>query len=75
VGGGRTSPLQDLCVLTNGEAPQYLGILSLQKTFGLELIESVLSHHHAVFLKVRPPPSTLSSACQAHTPSLTLVTS
>ncbi|CEG64314.1 hypothetical protein RMATCC62417_01309 [Rhizopus microsporus] len=40
---------QDLCLLTNGDPPEYLRLNHLSKTFGLELIESVLTNHYALF--------------------------
>ncbi|KAI9487745.1 MAG: hypothetical protein EXX96DRAFT_615499 [Benjaminiella poitrasii] len=40
---------QDLCLLTNGDHPQYLRLNNLSKTFGLELIESVLTNHYKLF--------------------------
>ncbi|GAN02041.1 protein MON2 homolog isoform X3 [Mucor ambiguus] len=40
---------RDLCLLTNGDHPQYLRLNHLSKTFGLELIESVLSNHYKLF--------------------------
>ncbi|RCI02023.1 hypothetical protein CU098_003406, partial [Rhizopus stolonifer] len=40
---------QDLCLLTNGDLPEYLRLNHLSKTFGLELIESVLANHYALF--------------------------
>ncbi|CAO3644476.1 unnamed protein product [Cunninghamella echinulata] len=40
---------QDLCLLTNNEPPQYLRLGRLSDTFGLELIESVLTNHYALF--------------------------
>ncbi|KAI8070702.1 hypothetical protein BC940DRAFT_295365 [Gongronella butleri] len=40
---------QDLCLLTNNEAPEYLRLTRLSNTFGLELIESVLTNHYALF--------------------------
>src|SRR4051812_17922529 len=42
---------QDLCLLTNGERPVYLKLSQLTKTFGLELIESVLTNHFKLFQK------------------------
>lgn len=44
---------QDLCLLTNGDHPEYLRLNHLSKTFGLELIESVLTNHYALFREVR----------------------
>ncbi|RUP49611.1 guanine nucleotide exchange factor in Golgi transport N-terminal-domain-containing protein, partial [Jimgerdemannia flammicorona] len=43
---------QDLCILTNGEHPVYLRLNHLSRTFGLELIESVLTNHFKLFRKV-----------------------
>ncbi|KAI8578525.1 hypothetical protein K450DRAFT_272753 [Umbelopsis ramanniana AG] len=40
---------QDLCLLTNGEATQFLRLHHLSRTFGLELIESVLTNHIQLF--------------------------
>ncbi|KAI8971243.1 hypothetical protein BDB01DRAFT_811861 [Pilobolus umbonatus] len=40
---------QDLCLLTNGDPPEYLRLNHLSKTFGLELIESILTNHYALF--------------------------
>ncbi|CAJ0630351.1 10027_t:CDS:10 [Entrophospora sp. SA101] len=40
---------QDLCLLTNGENPMYLKLYSLSRTFGLELIESILTNHSKLF--------------------------
>ncbi|RUS25364.1 guanine nucleotide exchange factor in Golgi transport N-terminal-domain-containing protein, partial [Jimgerdemannia flammicorona] len=42
---------QDLCILTNGEHPVYLRLNHLSRTFGLELIESVLTNHFKLFRK------------------------
>eukprot|EP01137_Pigoraptor_chileana_P005447 Opistho-2@48521 len=43
---------QDLCHLTNGDAPYWLvGIVEMSRTFGLELLESALVSHPEVFLK------------------------
>ena len=44
---------EDLCLLGNGERPQFLQLEYLHKTFALELIESVLTNYHDLFLKVR----------------------
>lgn len=44
---------QDLCLLTNGDHPEYLRLNHLSKTFGLELIESVLTNHYALFREVK----------------------
>ncbi|TLD04948.1 uncharacterized protein PgNI_09191 [Pyricularia grisea] len=35
----------DLCLLTESQRPEYLGFTGLPQTFGLELIESVLTNH------------------------------
>ena len=44
---------QDLCQLTNGEQPYWLiGIIEMTRTFGLELLESVLKGYPNIFLKV-----------------------
>ncbi|ROT43768.1 hypothetical protein SODALDRAFT_270010 [Sodiomyces alkalinus F11] len=40
----------DLCLLTENRRPEYLRFAGLPQTFGLELIESVLTNHAAVFL-------------------------
>ncbi|CAM0141230.1 unnamed protein product [Umbelopsis sp. WA50703] len=40
---------QDLCLLTNGEPTQFLRLNHLSRTFGLELIESVLTNHIKLF--------------------------
>ncbi|CAG7850918.1 SubName: Full=Related to MON2-Peripheral membrane protein with a role in endocytosis and vacuole integrity {ECO:0000313/EMBL:CCA72019.1} [Serendipita indica DSM 11827] len=42
---------EDLCLLANAEAPQFLRLESLPKTFALELIESVLTNYHGLFHK------------------------
>lgn len=39
----------DICLLTEGQRPEYLRVSNLPKTFGLELIESVLTNHAAIF--------------------------
>lgn len=39
----------DLCLLTEAQRPEYLRISTLTQTFGLELIESVLTNHTAIF--------------------------
>ncbi|KAL2150624.1 hypothetical protein VTH82DRAFT_7187 [Thermothelomyces myriococcoides] len=39
----------DICLLTEGQRPEYLRVSSLFQTFGLELIESVLTNHAAIF--------------------------
>jgi hypothetical protein len=43
---------EDLCLLGNGESPQFLELEYLHKTFALELIESVLTNYHELFRKV-----------------------
>ena len=43
---------QDLCLLTNGDKPVFLRLEYLNRPFGLELIESILMAHHALFVKV-----------------------
>ncbi|KAG0231976.1 hypothetical protein BGW41_001994 [Actinomortierella wolfii] len=40
---------QDLCLLTNSEPARFLKLAGLSKTFGLELIESVLTNHFHLF--------------------------
>ncbi|KAF8475693.1 hypothetical protein BDZ91DRAFT_673608 [Kalaharituber pfeilii] len=40
----------DLCLLTEGQKPQFLRFNTLPQTFGLELIESVLTNHSDIFL-------------------------
>lgn len=40
----------DLCLLTEGQKPQFLRFNALPQTFGLELIESVLTNHSDIFL-------------------------
>ncbi|KAH9955055.1 hypothetical protein BC827DRAFT_1262095 [Russula dissimulans] len=42
---------EDLCLLGNGERPQFLELEHLHKTFALELIESVLTNYHDLFRK------------------------
>ena len=37
--------LEDVCLLTDGQRPEFLVTASLAQTFGLELIESILSNH------------------------------
>jgi Guanine nucleotide exchange factor in Golgi transport N-terminal len=43
---------EDLCLLGNGERPQFLQLAYLHKTFTLELIESVLMNYHELFHNV-----------------------
>lgn len=40
----------DLCLLTESQKPRFLKSTSLPQTFGLELIESVLTNHAQIFL-------------------------
>ncbi|KAI1297775.1 hypothetical protein EDD11_006981 [Mortierella claussenii] len=40
---------QDLCLLTNSEHARFLQLASISRTFGLELIESVLTNHFHLF--------------------------
>lgn len=52
---------QDLVQLVNAEQPYWLvGITEMTRTFGLELLEAVLSNFSAVFHEVRPQPVLLS---------------
>ena len=44
---------RDLCLLTNNEPPEFLRLNHLSKTFGLELIESVLTNHYTLFREVK----------------------
>ncbi|KAB5543103.1 hypothetical protein GE09DRAFT_238053 [Coniochaeta sp. 2T2.1] len=39
----------DICLLTESQRPEYLRFSGLTQTFGLELIESVLTNHAGVF--------------------------
>lgn len=39
----------DLCLLTQAQRPEYLRFSGLRDTFGLELIESALTNHAAIF--------------------------
>ncbi|KAK0709970.1 hypothetical protein B0T26DRAFT_429607 [Lasiosphaeria miniovina] len=39
----------DICLLTENQRPEYLRVSGLPQTFGLELIESVLTNHAAIF--------------------------
>ncbi|KAI0016767.1 hypothetical protein F4780DRAFT_757853 [Xylariomycetidae sp. FL0641] len=41
---------KDICLMTENQRPEYLRFTGLPQTFGLELIESVLSQHAAIFL-------------------------
>ncbi|RDW66292.1 hypothetical protein BP6252_09927 [Coleophoma cylindrospora] len=40
----------DLCLLTESQKPQFLRTTGIPQTFGLELIESVLTNHADIFL-------------------------
>ncbi|KAL1888762.1 Endocytosis and vacuole integrity protein [Ceratocystis pirilliformis] len=40
----------DLCLMTENQRPEYLRFTALPQTFGLELIESVLTNHAPVFI-------------------------
>jgi len=40
----------DLCLLTESQKPQFLRSSGIPQTFGLELIESVLTNHAVIFL-------------------------
>ncbi|CAJ2505721.1 Uu.00g131150.m01.CDS01 [Anthostomella pinea] len=40
----------DICLMTENQRPEYLRFTGLPQTFGLELIESVLSQHANIFL-------------------------
>lgn len=65
--------LQDLCQLVNADAPYWLvGMTEMTRTFGLELLESVLNDFPSVFLQVHTHTHTLiinySSVC-CHAPS------
>jgi len=44
---------EGLCLLGNGEHPQFLQLECLCKTFSLELIESKLTSYHGLFRRVR----------------------
>ncbi|KAI0517981.1 endosomal peripheral membrane protein [Xylaria bambusicola] len=41
---------KDICLMTENHRPEYLRFTGLPQTFGLELIESVLSQHAGLFL-------------------------
>lgn len=43
---------EDLCLLASSEKAKFLKLQALPKTFGLELIESVLTNYHALFRDV-----------------------
>jgi hypothetical protein len=40
---------KDICLMTENQRPEYLRFTGLPQTFGLELIESVLTNHAAIF--------------------------
>ncbi|KAF9304722.1 hypothetical protein BGZ74_000788 [Mortierella antarctica] len=44
---------QDLCLLTNSEHARFLRLGSISRTFGLELVESVLTNHFHLFKQAR----------------------
>ncbi|KAI1644637.1 uncharacterized protein F4817DRAFT_346323 [Daldinia loculata] len=46
---------RDICLMTENQRPEYLRFTGLPQTFGLELIESVLSQHAAIFVESRHP--------------------
>ncbi|KAI0168874.1 hypothetical protein GGR52DRAFT_552711 [Hypoxylon sp. FL1284] len=46
---------RDICLMTETQRPEYLRFTGLPQTFGLELIESVLSQHAAIFIESRHP--------------------
>ncbi|CAG7560267.1 unnamed protein product [Fusarium equiseti] len=39
----------DLCLMTENQRPEFIRVSGLQQTFGLELIESVITNHATVF--------------------------
>ncbi|GKU03241.1 unnamed protein product [Fusarium langsethiae] len=41
----------DLCLMTENQRPEFIRVSGLQQTFGLELIESVITNHATVFSK------------------------
>ncbi|RDA90981.1 hypothetical protein CP533_3111 [Ophiocordyceps camponoti-saundersi (nom. inval.)] len=60
----------DLCLMTENQRPEFLRLSGLPQTFGLELIESVITNHAAVFathpeqaeiLRVRVMPLVISA--------------
>ncbi|KND88163.1 Protein MON2 [Tolypocladium ophioglossoides CBS 100239] len=60
----------DLCLMTENQRPEFLRFTGLPQTFGLELIESVITNHAAVFtthpeqaqiLRVRAMPLLISA--------------
>ncbi|KAL7621842.1 Endocytosis and vacuole integrity protein [Parahypoxylon ruwenzoriense] len=46
---------KDICLMTENQRPEYLRFTGLPQTFGLELIESVLSQHAIIFTKSHHP--------------------
>jgi hypothetical protein len=62
---------EDLCLLGNGERPQFLQLEYLHKTFALELIESVLTNYHELFRNVRLPVTYLRPVASSCPQSLT----
>ncbi|KAI1387171.1 uncharacterized protein F4822DRAFT_443972 [Hypoxylon trugodes] len=46
---------RDICLMTENQRPEYLRFTGLPQTFGLELIESVLSQHATVFTSSQHP--------------------
>ncbi|KAJ8101555.1 hypothetical protein POJ06DRAFT_209326 [Lipomyces tetrasporus] len=40
---------QDICFLTEGNKPKFLKVNQVSETFGLELIESIISNHSNIF--------------------------
>ncbi|OTA52713.1 endosomal peripheral membrane protein [Hypoxylon sp. EC38] len=46
---------QDICLMTENQRPEYLRFTGLPQTFGLELIESVLSQHAPIFTNSHHP--------------------
>ncbi|KAI1380071.1 hypothetical protein F4677DRAFT_250350 [Hypoxylon crocopeplum] len=46
---------RDICLMTENQRPEYLRFTGLPQTFGLELIESVLSQHAAIFTASHHP--------------------
>jgi hypothetical protein len=56
---------EDLCLLGNGERPQFLQLEYLHKTFAREdLIESVLTNYHELFRKSLLPTTHPRPVCQ-----------
>ncbi|KAI1452230.1 hypothetical protein F4805DRAFT_472627 [Annulohypoxylon moriforme] len=46
---------KDICLMTENQRPEYLRFTGLPQTFGLELIESVLSQHAIIFTDSHHP--------------------